>query len=331
MGIAPGGGVGRLLRIADRLRGGAAALEMDRELGGDLPGPRAIPRLQPHANASVQLPPPRRPDLVIQDLLVQGMLKAVAAPARAIRPHRQPRIVEEVLLRRQSLTHRLDVLHGHLAARGHGRHRKHLAHHAGRLQHPTDRGRQRLEASQEQLPQPLGQTRHLGLGPVLQGPLPRTTDHEPLADEVLHDVHQEERIPLRALEDERREGAGDRPPQAPGHIRRHRLGGQEFQPHVHRLPAPTQLLEEATHGRRPEHHLHRPIRPQQQQPRGGPPLRQIGQGLHGGGITPLQVFEHQHQRRVGRQDVERLGQLPQHPGRGRPLDVAAAGAPARPR
>jgi hypothetical protein len=100
MGIAPGGVFGRLLRIADGRRSGAAALEMDRELGRDLPGPGAIPRLQPHANAPVELHPPRRPYLVIQDLLIQGMLKAVAAPAGAIRPHPQPRIVDEVLLRR---------------------------------------------------------------------------------------------------------------------------------------------------------------------------------------------------------------------------------------
>src|SRR5262245_5126613 len=107
MGIAPGGVVGRLLRIADGLRSGAAALEMDRELGGDLPGPGAIPRLQPPANAPVELPPPRRPYLFIQDLLVQGMLKTVAAPARAIRTHRQLRIVEEVMMRRRSYQCRL--------------------------------------------------------------------------------------------------------------------------------------------------------------------------------------------------------------------------------
>ena len=252
MGIPPGGVFCRLLRIVDSLRGGAAALEMDRELGGDLPGPGAIPRLQPHANAPVQLPPPRRPDLVIQDLLVQGMLKAVAAPAGAIRPHRQPRVVEEVLLRRQPFTHRLDVLHGGLAARRHGRHRKRLAHHAGRLQHPTHRGRQRLDAPQEQLPQPLGQTRHLGLGPRPQRPLPRAPDHQPLLHQMLHDVHQEQRIPLRALEDERREGAATGPPRRPVTYAVTVLGGQEFQPHVHRLPPPTQLLDDAAQGMRPE-------------------------------------------------------------------------------
>ena len=139
---------------------------------------------------------------------------------------------------------------------------------------------------------------------------------------MLHHVHQEERIALRALEDERHEGGGDRPPQALGHIRRHRLGGQEFQTHFHRLPPPTQLLDDAAQGMRPDRHLHRPIGPQHQQPCGSPALRQIGQGLHGGVITPLQVFEHQHQWRLGGQHVEGLGQLAQHPGGGRPLHLA---------
>ena len=90
MGIAPGSVVGRLLRIADGLRGGTPALEMDRELGRNLPGPGAIPHLQPHANAPVELLPPRRPYLVIQDLLVQGMLKAVAPTAGASGHTRSP-------------------------------------------------------------------------------------------------------------------------------------------------------------------------------------------------------------------------------------------------
>ena len=138
---------------------------------------------------------------------------------------------------------------------------------------------------------------------------------------MLHHVHQEQRIALGALEDERGEGGSDRP-QALGHIRRHRLSGQEFQPHVHRLPPPTQFLDEAAQGMRPQRHLHRPIRPQHQQPRRAPALRHIGQGLHGGAITPLQVFEHQQQRHVRGSDVEGLGQLAQHPGGARPLHLA---------
>ena len=39
-------------------------------------------------------------------------------------------------------------------------------------------------------------------------------------------------------------------------------------------------------------------------------------------ITPLQVFEHHHQRRLGGQHVEGLGQLAQHPGGARPLHLA---------
>jgi hypothetical protein len=36
----------------------------------------------------------------------------------------------------------------------------------------------------------------------------------------------------------------------------------------------------------------------------------------------VQVFEHQHQRRLGGQHLEDLGELAQHAGRGRPQDLA---------
>ena len=61
MGIAPRGIVGHLLEIAHGPLALAPALKVHRELGGNLPGSGAIPRLQPHADALVELPPPRGP------------------------------------------------------------------------------------------------------------------------------------------------------------------------------------------------------------------------------------------------------------------------------
>src|SRR5262245_30663577 len=61
MGIAPSGIVGRLLEILHGALALTPALEVEGELGRDFSRPGAIPRLQPPANAPVQLPPPRCP------------------------------------------------------------------------------------------------------------------------------------------------------------------------------------------------------------------------------------------------------------------------------
>jgi hypothetical protein len=58
---------------------------MDHELGGDVPGLGAITGLQAAPNTSMQLHPPRGPYLLVQHLLVQDMLKAVAAPYPGVR------------------------------------------------------------------------------------------------------------------------------------------------------------------------------------------------------------------------------------------------------
>jgi hypothetical protein len=119
--MAPPGILPRLLPIVHGPLDRAGPLEVDGEQGRNLPHPRGISHLQSRANVLVQLHPPRRPYLLIQDLLVQGMLKAVAAPAGAIRPDRPPGVVEEVPLCRQGFTHRRHVLHGVLDPRRHRR------------------------------------------------------------------------------------------------------------------------------------------------------------------------------------------------------------------
>ena len=223
MGIAPGGIVPHLLPIVDGPRDLAAALEVDGQLGRDLPCLCAIAHLQAQANAPVQVPAPRRPQPLVQHLPVQRMRKSVAPTAGPIRPLPQADVVEELVLRRQPFTRRFDVLHRALGPRRHRRHCKSFARHTGRLQHPPPLGREVLQAPDQQLPQSLRQTGHFGLGPVLQRPLPLATHDHPLSHQVLDDVHQEQRMALRALIDEGRESGGHRPPQAPGHIGRHIL------------------------------------------------------------------------------------------------------------
>ena len=169
---------------------------------------------------------------------------------------------------------------------------------------------------------PSGRLATCAVGPLPQRPLPRPPHDHPLLHQMLHDVHHEQGIAVRARRDQRGERGGHRPAQSPGHIRRHVLGGQELQPQLFPLPPPTQLLHHAAQRMRPEHHLHRTIRPQHQQPRRLAPLRQVGEGLDRRVIAPLQVFQDQHQHPVGRQHLQRLGELAQHPGRRQPVQAA---------
>jgi hypothetical protein len=71
----------------------------------------------------------------------------------------------------------------------------------------------------------------------------------------------------------------------------------------------------------PHHHVHRAIRPQQQEPSRVASLRQVGERVHRGHITPVQVFEHEHQGRGPSQRVESFGHLAQHPPRGHVRDL----------
>ena len=177
MGMAPSGLVPHLLPIRDGPRHLAPALEVEGQLGCEVPGAGASARLQPGPNAPVELRPAPAADLLVEDLLVQHMLKPIAPPPHPLRPRDQPGVLDEVLLRRQLVTHGVDLLHGALEPRRHRGHRKRLTHHTRGLQHLPRRRWEGLDAPHEQLPHLLRQTRHLGLAPRPQRPRPRVPDH----------------------------------------------------------------------------------------------------------------------------------------------------------
>src|SRR5215510_3268339 len=106
-----------LLPILDGPPDLTAALEVESQPGGDLPRLCTIPCLQAHANAPVELHPPRRPYLLVQHLPVERMRKLIAPTAGAIRPLAQADVVKEMPLRRQLFTRHLDVLHRTLGPR----------------------------------------------------------------------------------------------------------------------------------------------------------------------------------------------------------------------
>ena len=320
-GVALDGIVGRLLERVDGPLDLPPALEVQGQLGRDVPRPGAIPVRQAGPHLTVQLGPPRRPQGRIQYLLVEGMVKAVPAPPRPIGPDGDPGVREEALLH-QPVAHGVDGLHSVLRASRHRRRGKRRAHHTGDLEYLPCRGREEVNAPQQHLPHLLGQLRHAGLHPCTQRPLPRAPGQQPLLHQMLHEVHQEQGMAVGARVDARHEGRRHWPPQPPCQIRSYVRGGQQFQGQFAHQPVPSQLLHQAAQRVRVEHEVDGAIRPEHQQLRWVPPLRQVGQQVHRGPVTPLQVFEHQHQWGVGRQHIERLGEFAAHAGRGRPGHLA---------
>src|SRR4029450_7792050 len=109
MGIAPDGIGCHLLEIMHGPERLAPALEVDGELGREFPRPGATARLRADSTIPMALPAPRGAYLLVQGLLVQRMLKAVAAPTGAIRPDHDAGVLDQLVLRRQRVTPRLHV------------------------------------------------------------------------------------------------------------------------------------------------------------------------------------------------------------------------------
>jgi hypothetical protein len=69
-------------------------------------------------------------------------------------------------------------------------------------------------------------------------------------------------------------------------------------------------------------YLGRSIRRDQEPTRRFPPTRQYSQQVQGGGVAPVQVFKHQHQRLPGGQQLQCLGELSEHPFPRHPVNAA---------
>ena len=103
---------------------------------------------------------------------------------------------------------------------------------------------------------------------------------------------------------------------APGHIQGHRGCGQRADHECGALLPHPQILRQGIDrvGRRPRRR--RAIGGEHQQAGRIPAPRHVRQPLQSGGVAPVQVFQHQAERPLGRQALQGLGQLPQQAGLG---------------
>ena len=99
-------------------------------------------------------------------------------------------------------------------------------------------------------------------------------------------------------------------PQPLRHIRLHLLFREELELQHLTQPMRHEFLHSLPQGVPVRDHLGGPVGAEHEQPQGlGAPC-QSAQHLHRRGVTPLQVFEHQHDDRLTREDHEGLDELP---------------------
>ena len=240
------------------------------------------------------------------------MLKPVAPAEGAVRPLVQAGVLQELVLLPERLTEGFDLGYRDVQPRRHRGGGKHVARHAGHFQDV-------LRVRGEPL-EPFGNQQLQGVrqgGDRAQGGAERPPGallfHHPLLHQVLQQVHQEQGVALRVVIQQRHQLRCHLPPQPRRRIRLDIVGEEQLQRQVVADSPPPQLLEHPAQRVRPHHHVHRAIRPQHEEPGWVAPLRQVGEQVHRGHITPVQVFEHQHQGGGPGQGLQGLRQLAQHP------------------
>jgi hypothetical protein len=123
--------------------------------------------------------------------------------------------------------------------------------------------------------------------------VPRLRHEYALQQQRVHELHQEQRVPIRAPVQRLDHGRGyRRTRQARRDIRCHGRRREPLQRQLYTLAVQGQGRLQGLEGMLVHDHLHRAIRAQQQQPGRRPPLGQVRHQGQGGMVAPVQVFEH---------------------------------------
>ena len=239
------------------------------------------------------------------------MREAVAAGHGAVRPGRGALGAQELSVARQRGTLRVEVFWRGAHPGGHGRRGKLHPGDAGRRHDRLLRRRQALELLLNQVPQRLGHVHRHVVERRGQLPAVRAVLDDTALLQIGHHRDQEQGMALGALVQHRGELADQRPlAESAGHIQRHLGRGRGADRQCGPLVPHQQLLGQGMDrvGRVPR--FGRAIGGQHQEPCGIAAPGHVRQPLQGGGVTPVQVFQHQQQRLLRGQALQRLGQLP---------------------
>ncbi len=321
---------GRALQVPHGAARVVPALEVGRELHGDLVRPLAEGGRLALGDPPVDLDAAARRHLLVHDLLVQPVAEPVPPRHRPVGPGVGAAGDEERLAPGQGRARRLDV--GHLGGGGAGGDdggRELQAGNAGDLQHPPVPALEPAELQRDHAAHVLGdrdlhRPQALGHEPAL-GAL----DESAAADQVLHRARHEERVALRPAMDqpgERRALGGLVPggPEAAQQVLSHRRFVEKIERDLTTATVQEQLVPDARQRGPAAHHVGGPVGAEHEEPGGPGPPRHVGEPVERGGVAPVQVLEPESDRRLRRQRLDRLGQLAQHPlphgARRRPLE-----------
>src|SRR5437867_5740724 len=155
-------------------------------------------------------------------------------------------------------------------------------------------------------------------------------DDEPARDKVLDEAHHEQRIALGSPVDDARElgwkrVAREALPQVVGDLRL----AQWLQRELLGAPPRVQLESDVLEGVLAPNYIDRTVGADQEQPRGLLPPSEQRDQIDRRCVTPVQVLEHEHQRRLRGQRFDRLRHLAQHPLARGPQELSLQSVPVR--
>ena len=223
-------------------------------------------------------------------------------------------LFDELVTPAQLLAARLDRSRVLFQRGGHGDDRKLVAGDTGGFERALLPLVETIELSFDQLSNRLGHADFHAIDRHRQSPAAVLRLDEALGDQVLDRVHHEERIALRPLVDDRDEILWKR---VHGKSRRdvlsHRVPRQILERQLLTFPSGKELLLHRLERMPAGDQLGRPVGADHHQMRGPPTAGDVRDQVQRREVAPVQVLQHEHERRVRRQRVERLAHLPEHP------------------
>jgi hypothetical protein len=321
-----GSGAGRRGDVmACRAFGIAGGGEVDGQLGRDLVGAPVPCNLQPRGDGAVEPSPHRGPKLGLQYLAVEDVPELVARADRAVRPRGHLGRYDQLVPCRDRRADILDVVVGEPEGRGHRGDREVGTNDAGSVEDATLGRREPVELLEHELPEPLGNDARER---ALEVPAPTRRGKNAALEQVVDRGRHEQRVAAAPGVKLPRDGRIDRLAGEPA--RQERLHVPCTQRRERDVAGAAMGHERLLHGVErmdAAEDLGRPVAADEEQPCRADALAQIGERVDRGCVAPVNVLEHEDQRAVGRERLERVAELAQQAiaiGVGHP---AAAGCP----
>jgi hypothetical protein len=310
--VAPLVVLGRAQAVVHGAREVASALEVHGQLGRDLAHALAVQLLAAQPDALVQPRAARRRRAAVQDVRLQAVREGVARGEAAVGEATDPRGAQEEPAPREPVAVLLDARRLGLEPGGHGRGGEFRAGDRRGLEHALLVLGQTRDLELEHLADALRHLARQHLGVARELDAPAALAQHALRDQPVDDVHEEERMTLRAAVERARER------------RRQRMAGEaRVEVTTDRFGIEVGEHDLAAQAARREIELDRAQllagmdvgraagEQEEQACRLAPPGEQRHE-VERRGIAPVQVLEQEHERRLVRERLERLGHLAQH-------------------